>query len=129
MAGMLKVQAIGNLGSDPEMRATKGGKDVCNFRIACSVGRGEDEKTEWLGAVAFGKTAELAVKYLKKGSPVYIDGRLQTREWTTKEGAPRKDIEVVVDNLVFIGGRGAEAAPAPVADAPAAKVTADDIPF
>ena len=129
MAGMLKVQAIGNLGSDPEMRATKGGKDVCNFRLACNVGRGEEEKTEWLGAVCFGKTAELAVRFLKKGSPVYVDGRLQTREWTTKDGVLRKDIEVVVDNLVFIGARGAEAAPAPAADAPAAKVTADDIPF
>lgn len=126
MAGMLKVIAIGNLGSDPEMRSTKGGKDVCNFRIACNVGRGEEEKTEWIGAVCFGKTAELAVKYLKKGSPVYVDGRLQTREWTTKDGAPRKDVEVVVDNLVFIGGRAggpAEATPA------AARVTADDIPF
>lgn len=133
MAGMLKVIAIGNLGGDVELRATKDGKPVANFRMACNVGRGAEEKTEWLGAAAFGKTAELAAKYLKKGSPVYVDGRLQTREWTTKEGEKRSTTEVLVDNLVFLGGSsgraGGPAEATPAVEAPAAPVTADDIPF
>jgi single-strand DNA-binding protein len=136
MAGMVKLVAIGNLGSDPEMRATKTGASVCNFRVACTDARDKD-KTEWIGAVCFGKTAELAVKFLRKGSQVCIDGRLQTREWVTKTGEKRLAVEVVVDSLVFLGARaggaaggGADDAPAaPVGSAPAAPVSEDEIPF
>lgn len=135
MAGMVKVVAIGNLGSDPEMRATKTGTSVCNFRVACTDSRDKD-KTEWIGAVCFGKTAELAVKFLRKGSQVCLDGRLQTREWASKTGEKRIAVDVVVDSLVFLGGAaGARAggeADAPVAHAPAVgapPLTDDDIPF
>lgn len=130
MAGMIKVQAIGNLGNDVEVRVTKAGTPVANFRMACNVGRGEEERTEWLGVACFGKTAELAARYLKKGSPVYVDGRLQTREWKTKEGEKRTSNDVVVENLVFIGAsKDAATAHATVAAGPAQQVTADDIPF
>lgn len=116
MGSVNKVILIGNLGADPEVRYTSGGKAVANFRIACSENwtdkNGQrQERTEWVRIVAWGKTAELAGEYLQKGRQVYVEGRLQTREWTDKENRKQWTTEVVSDNIVFLssgqgGGQG-----------------------
>lgn len=137
--GFVKVSLIGNLGKDPEVRFTAGGTAVCNMRVACTErakakdGTWED-RTEWVGVVAFGKTAENAGQYLAKGRQVYVEGRLQTREWNDKEGNKRFSTEVLANQVLFIGGGGAgkdggsvKVAPPPAGgDAP--PPTDDDIP-
>jgi single-strand DNA-binding protein len=116
--GVNKVILIGNLGKDPEVRFTQGGQAVANFNIATSESwkdknGQQQERTEWHRIVAWGKTAELCGEYLKKGRQVYIEGKLQTREWTDKEGQKRYTTEVVANNVTFLGGRpdGASAGP------------------
>lgn len=116
MAGSVnKVILIGNLGVDPEVRFTPGGQAVANFRIATSESwmdksGQKQERTEWHRIVVWGKLAELCGEYLKKGRKCFIEGRLQTREWTDKEGKKNYTTEVVASNVVFLGGRdGAEA--------------------
>ncbi len=110
MAGLNKVMLIGNLGRDPEIRYSQQGLAVVNFSIATSEqwtdkNTGErQEKTEWHRVVAFGKPAEILEKYLSKGSQVYIEGRLQTRNYE-KEGQTHYITEVVVNNFQFLGGR------------------------
>ncbi len=112
MASLNKVMLIGNLGRDPEVRYMPSGGAMCNFSIATTENwrdktSGEKkEKTEWHRIVMFGKQAELAEQYLKKGSPIYIEGRLQTRKWTTKEGEDKYTTEVISDRMQFLGGRG-----------------------
>lgn len=118
MAGSVnKVILVGNLGRDPEVRHTQDGKPIVNLRIATSESwrdrnSGErKEKTEWHTVVIFAEgLAKIAEQYLKKGSTVYIEGQLQTRKWTDKDGVERYSTEVVVQNyggtLTMIGGRG-----------------------
>ena len=105
-----KVQLIGNLGQDPEMRETASGQAVGNFSVATSekVGKGEDreEKTEWHRVIVWGKTAEVCGQYLTKGSKVYVEGRLQTRDWEDKEGNPKRTTEVVAYKVLFLSGKG-----------------------
>lgn len=111
MASVNKVIIIGNLCQDPEVRFTGSGQAVSNFTVACNdtwtdkAGQ-RQERTEFVRAVAWGKTAELAGKYLQKGRQVYIEGRLQTREWTDKENRKQWTTEVVVEKLVFLGSKG-----------------------
>ncbi len=111
MASLNKVMLIGNLGRDPEVRYMPSGGAMCNLSIATTENwRGKTsgekkEKTEWHRIVMFGKQAELAEQYLKKGSPIYIEGRLQTRKWTTKEGEDKYTTEVIADRMQFLGGR------------------------
>jgi single-strand DNA-binding protein len=110
MASVNKVILLGNLGRDPETRYTTGGDAVTNLRIATSEQwkdkSGEkQEKTEWHTVVLFGRQAEIAGEYLKKGRSVYIEGRLQTRKWTDKEGVEKYSTEVVADRMQLIGGR------------------------
>ena len=110
MASVNKVILIGNLGRDPETRYTTGGDAVTNLRIATTETwkdkSGEkQEKTEWHTVVLFGRQAEIAGEYLKKGRPVYIEGRLQTRKWTDKEGVEKYSTEVVGDRLQLLGSR------------------------
>ncbi len=113
MASLNKVMLIGNLGRDPEVRYMPSGGAMCNLSIATTENwrdktSGEKkEKTEWHRIVMFGKQAELAEQYLKKGSPIYIEGRLQTRKWTTKEGEDKYTTEVIADRMQFLGSRGA----------------------
>lgn len=113
MAGVNKVILIGNLGRDPEIRYTQGGQAVANFTLATSESFSNregkrEERTEWHRIVVWGKTAELCTQYLAKGRTVYIEGRLQTREWEDKEGQKRRTTEVVAQNVQFLGGpRGA----------------------
>ena len=105
-----KVILIGNLGRDPEIRTTASGTSVGNLRIATSERRRDrdgnwNDHTEWHTVVCFGKTAENAGRFLKKGRQVFIEGRLQTRKWQDKEGKDRWSTEVVCDVLRFLGGR------------------------
>jgi single-strand DNA-binding protein len=116
-SGVNKVILVGNLGKDPEVRYTPGGQAVANFTIATNENwtdkQGQkQERTEWHRIVVWGKAAELCGEYLSKGRQVYIEGRLQTREWTNKEGAKQYTTEVVanpVGGVVFLSGgeRGA----------------------
>jgi len=110
MASLNKVMLIGNLGKDPEVRAIPSGVKVANFSIATSENyTGKDgnkvEKTEWHNIVMWRGLAEVAEKYLKKGSPVFIEGRLQTRSWDDQSGNKRYTTEIVADNMVMLGGR------------------------
>jgi single-strand DNA-binding protein len=116
MAGVNKVILIGNLGRDPELRYTASGQPVANFTLATTEswskrdGSGREEKTEWHRIVAWGRTGELCAQYLAKGRTVYVEGRLQTREWEDREGKKQRTTEVVATTVQFLGGnRGAGA--------------------
>ena len=110
MASVNKVILIGNLGRDPETRYTTGGDAVTNIRIATTdtwkdkAGE-KQEKTEWHSVVFFGRQAEIAGEYLKKGRQIYVEGRLQTRKWQDKEGQDRYTTEIVADRMQLLGGR------------------------
>ena len=111
MASVNKVILVGNLGRDPELRYTQGGQAVANFTMATterfSTRDGDkQERTEWHRIVAWGRTGELCAQYLSKGRSVYIEGRLQTREWEDKEGQKRRTTEIVANTVQFLGGRG-----------------------
>ena len=163
MASVNKVILIGNLGRDPEVRYTPNGSAVCNISLATTrnwkdKNSGEKmEETEWHRVVFFDRLAEIAGEYLKKGRPVYVEGRLKTRKWTDKDGVEKYTTEVMADQMQLLGGRegmggpdegggyargGGEGRQAPRAAAPAgaAKPAAakpatgfddmdDDIPF
>jgi len=110
MAGVNKAILVGNLGRDPEMRQTQNGQTVVNFTLATSESwtdrNGERvERTEWHRIVAWGKTAELCAKYLSKGRTVYVEGRIQTREWEDKDGNKRYTTEINAQTVNFIGPR------------------------
>jgi single-strand DNA-binding protein len=107
--GVNKVILIGNLGSDPEVRFTPSGQAVANFRVATNdswtdKSGQKQERTEWHRIVVWGKLAELCGEYLKKGRQAYIEGRLQTREWTDKENKKNYTTEVVANTVQFLGG-------------------------
>ena len=109
MASVNKVILLGNLGRDPETRYTTGGDAVTNLNIATSEQwkdkSGEkQERTEWHRVVLFGRQAEIAGEYLKKGRSVYIEGRLQTRKYTDKDGVEKYSTEIVGDRMQLIGG-------------------------
>ena len=109
-----KVMLIGNLGADPEMRNTQSGDPIAHLRLATSEKwkdkQGQkQEKTEWHRVVIFGKVAEIAEKYLRKGSKVYIEGKIQTRKWQDPSGADKYTTEVVLSGfdgkMVMLGGK------------------------
>jgi single-strand DNA-binding protein len=105
------VQIIGNIGADPEVRATPSGAKVANFRVACSESWKDksgqkQESTEWVSCVAWEKTAEIVEKYIRKGSKVYISGKLKTRMWEDKNGGGKRyATEVLVDRVMMLDGR------------------------
>ena len=106
-----KVILVGRLGRDPETRYTGSGQAVANFSLATDETykdrNGERQKrTEWHKIVVWGKQAEIAQQYLKKGSLVFIEGRIQSREWQDKEGQKRTSFEIVANNFRMLGGRG-----------------------
>jgi single-strand DNA-binding protein len=110
-----KVILVGRLGRDPETRYTGGGQAVANFSIATDETykdrNGEKQKrTEWHKIVVWGKQAEIAQQYLKKGSLLFLEGRIQSREWQDKEGQKRTSFEIVANNFRMLGGRGDGAA-------------------
>lgn len=112
MAGVNKAIIIGRLGKDPETRHFSDGSPVCNFSVATSETwtdkqTGEKkEKTEWHRIVAFRKLAEICGKYLEKGKQVYIEGKLQTRDWESKSGEKHYITEIVADQVQFLGSFG-----------------------
>ncbi len=149
--GVNKVILVGNLGQDPEVRYTANGSAVTGLSLATSESWKDkntgqtQEKTEWHRVSLFGKLAEIAGEYLRKGSQIYIEGKLQTRKWQDKQGQDRYTTEVVVDGfsgvMQMLGGRGGDAggapasggggmnkAPAPAA-APAGQAPADNAGF
>ena len=111
MASVNKVILIGNLGRDPEVRYTPNGSAVCNVSLATtrnwkSKDTGErQEETEWHRVVFFDRLAEIAGEYLKKGRPVYVEGRLKTRKWTDKDGVEKYTTEIFADQMQLLGGR------------------------
>lgn len=148
MASLNKVLLIGNLGKDPEMRAMPNGDAVATFSIATTDTwkdkQGQKQgKTEWHNITMFRGLAEIAGKYLKKGSSVYIEGRLQTRKWQDKTGADRYTTEIIADQMQMLGGKQAGAEPQQANEAPPVQRQAaprnapsgrsdqfeDDIPF
>ncbi len=110
--GLNKVMLIGNLGADPEVRYTAGGAAVANVRLATAdTWRDKDsgetqERTEWHRVVFFGRLAEIVEQYVKKGSQIYIEGRLQTRKWQDKDGNEKYSTEIVASEMQMLGGRG-----------------------
>ena len=145
--GVNKVILVGNLGKDPEVRYMPNGNAVANITLATSESwkdkqTGEpQEKTEWHRVVMFRRLGEIAGEYLKKGSQVYIEGKLQTRKWQDNSGIDRYTTEIVANEMQMLGGRGGgggsasynnDSAPAKAAPAPAAAGADDfddDIPF
>lgn len=109
MSSVNKVILIGHLGRDPEVRYLPSGDAVVNISIATSQkwtdkGGEKQEQTEWHRCVAFGKRGEVIGEYMKKGSQIYVEGRLQTKKWQDKDGNDRYTTEIVVDNFQFLGG-------------------------
>jgi single-strand DNA-binding protein len=138
--GINKVILVGNLGADPETRYMPSGSAVTNLRIATSESwkdkqTGEQqERTEWHRVAMFGRLAEIAAEYLRKGSQVYIEGSLRTRKWQDKDGSDRWSTEIVANEMQMLGGRAdqsapARSAPAAMADSGPSDEFNDDIPF
>jgi single-strand DNA-binding protein len=119
--GVNKVILVGNLGRDPEIKYTASGAAVANITVATSESwndkqTGEKvEKTEWHRVVAFQRLAEIMGEYLRKGSQIYIEGRLQTRKWQDQSGQDRYTTEIVANDMQMLGSRGGEAGGAPQA--------------
>lgn len=131
MSTLNKAMIIGRLGQDPEVRTTQGGTKVATLSIATSEKwKGKDgqkqERTEWHRVVAWGRTAEIAQEYLKKGSQVYIEGPIQTREWEDKDGVKRYTTEIKALQLTMLGGGGKSE---PKREEPAAEIDDKDLPF
>ena len=129
MASVNKVQLIGNLGRDPEVRYSASGTAVCNITIATSrswkdkTSGEKQEETEWHRVVFYDRQAEIAGEYLKKGRPVYVEGRLKTRKWTDKDGVEKYTTEIVATDLQLMGGKDDGAAPAPAQQRPQSPTT------
>jgi single-strand DNA-binding protein len=141
--GINKVILVGNLGADPESRTMPSGSAVTNIRVATSESwkdkdtGDQQERTEWHNVAFFGRLAEVAGEYLRKGSQVYVEGKLRTRKWQDRDGNDRWTTEVIANEMQMLGGRPGSGAPvqaqaqsAAVADAPPASAEFDDdIPF
>jgi single-strand DNA-binding protein len=110
MASVNKVIIVGNLGRDPEERSFPDGSPVCNITVACSEKykdkQGEQkEVTEWVNVVFFGKLAEIAGQYLRKGSSVYVEGKLKTEKYTDKNGVEKYSTKVIANSMQMLGGK------------------------
>jgi single-strand DNA-binding protein len=142
--GVNKVIIVGNLGNDPETRYMPSGSAVTNLSVATNESwkdkqTGEQkDRTEWHKVAMFGRLAEIAAEYLRKGSQVYIEGKLRTRKWQDKEGQDRYTTEIVADEMQMLGGRSGGSAGAPAMNdtgerSPPPRVSGDDfdddIPF
>ncbi len=141
--GVNKVIVVGNLGQDPETRYMPSGSAVTNLRIATNESwkdkqTGEQkDRTEWHSVAMFGRLAEISAEYLRKGSQVYIEGKLRTRKWQDKDGNDRYTTEIIADEMQMLGSRSGGGAPAmsdsPPANAPPPQPSGndfdDDIPF
>ena len=116
--GVNKVILVGNLGADPETRSMPSGMTVTNIRIATSeswkdkASGAQQERTEWHSIALFGRLGEIAAEYLRKGSQVFVEGKLRTRKWQDKQGNDRYTTEIIADNMQMLGGRGGRRAAA-----------------
>ena len=110
MAGVNKAILLGFLGHDPSIRYTDGGTSVARFSLATTEKVNQEERTEWHRVVAFGRLAEVCSQYLVKGSQVYVEGRLQTREWDGRDGTKKQQTEVIIQTMVMLGGKRKERA-------------------
>ena len=131
MAGVNKVILVGNLGKDPEVRYLDNGVAVANFSLATTENYKNKEgkrvsQTEWHNIVLWRGLAEVAEKWLKKGSSVYVEGKIRTRKWEDKDGNTRYSTEILGDNMTMLGGK-------PVSESPAESVPdsgkKEDLPF
>jgi single-strand DNA-binding protein len=139
MGSVNRVILVGNLGRDAELRYTPGGAAVAKFSLATTEVWNDksgqrQERTEWHNIDLWGKQAESLAEYLVKGKQVYVEGRLQTDEYTDKEGAKRKSTKVRCDRVVLLGGgrtvdRGESPGPPVAAHSPSEPLADDDIPF
>lgn len=136
MASVNSCTFIGHLGKDPEVRHMPNGDPIANFSIACTESwkdksGDKQEKTEWVRISAFGKLAEIIGNYLKKGSLVYINGKMQTRKWQNKDGVDQYTTEIIANDMKMLGGKPEgkqETKPKPVEHQPGDDFE-DDIPF
>ena len=144
MAGVNKVILVGNLGKDPEVRYLDSGVAVANCTLATTENykNKEGEKvsqTEWHNLVLWRGLAEVAEKWLKKGSPIYVEGKIKNRKWEDKDGNTRYNTEILVDNMTMLGGRPSDISPSvnesklesnkPVSDVSPSDDSEDDLPF
>ena len=129
-----KIIIVGNLGRDPELRYTPQGTPICNFSVATNprdrAGETQDITT-WFRVTAWGRQAENASKYLSKGRPVYVEGRLRVEEWTDRDGRNRYSLEVNASDIQFLGARAEEASSTVTGTAYAASESVDQefVPF
>ena len=131
MKSLNRVQLIGNLTRDPELRYTPSGKPVCTFGLATNRSWNTDsgekhEETEFHKIVAWNKLGELCNQFLVKGRKVYVEGRLQTRKWKTQEGQDRETTEIVIDDMILLDSKKPEQQPAPVVNEQESQQIADD---
>lgn len=132
--GINKVIIIGNLGADPEIRYLANGSAVCNFSIAVNESwKDKDgkrqEKTEWVNIVTWKRLAEVCAEYLKKGKQVYIEGKIQTRQWDDKEGKTRYSTEVVADQMQMLNDSPPTHTPEDTSPLSPGGDEMDDVPF
>lgn len=129
-----KAMIIGNLTRDPEMRATPSGQNVTSFSVATSFSWTDNagqqqKKTEFHNIVAWRKLAEICAQYLKKGSKVYVEGRLQTTDWTGQDGVKKYRTEIVLDNMIMLDKAGSNSGDNNfAAKAPASNQTSEELP-
>lgn len=137
MATLNQCSFIGNVGKDPEMKFLPNGDAVANFSLAVTEKWKKDgeaqERTEWVRCVAFRKLGEIVGEYVKKGAPLYVQGKMSTRKWTDKDGNDRYSTEIIVDQLQMLGRREQSQAAEQKREQPRAKPNFDDmdddIPF
>jgi single-strand DNA-binding protein len=135
MASVNKVILIGNLGKDPETKYLSSGDAVTNFTVATTESwkdkatNEKKESTEWHRISAFGKLAEICGEYLKKGSQVYIEGKIKTRKWQDKEGVDRYTTEITADQMRMLGSAKSESTEKPAKQPPKQRDDDDDLPF
>lgn len=142
MAGLNKAQVLGRLGQDPQINQTTSGKKFANFSIATSESyKDKDgervEKTQWHNCTAWSPLAEIIEKYVKKGSELYVEGKMETQDFEGKDGVQNKTTKIIVNNLVLVGGKSEGGAPSqPRAQTPASQPQSaqvsddgDELPF
>ena len=138
MKGLNSVSIIGNLGNDPEIRYSASGNAIANISLAINESKKDGENwidhVEWVRAVAFGRTAEVIKDYIHKGDAIHIIGRMQTRSWDDKDGKKNYSTEIVINNLIMLGGdstpgRSREVAPPAPAAPTNHPISEDSLPF
>lgn len=134
MNNLNQCQFIGNLGKDPEAKSLPSGDPVSNFSIACGWKSGDKEGTEWINIVVFGKLAGICNQYLRKGSKIYVSGKMRTRKWQDQNGNDRYTTEIIAHNMEMLN-KVEQSHPAPQAQQPTQQAPAqnnefeDDLPF